>query len=166
MERKAPGDDRGVSPAIGVVLLVAIAVALAALLGLLVGGFDLPDGEPTNLAYDADYVEDGAGNAGAGNRPYVEVTITGGRERFGDDVYVVDGDGNEVAWATVWTGGPIVEAGDTLRLDGHGTDDPLNHACHDEVYRVVRRDADDGSSELIIEVTVDGNATGAAVTYC
>lgn len=160
----ASGDDRGVSPAIGVVLLIAIAVALAALFGMLVGGFDLPDREPTNLAYDADYVEDGAGNAG--NRPYVNVTITGGRERFEDDVYVVDGDGNEVAWSAVWSGGPVVSAGESLDIDGHGSDGALNHACHDEVYRVVRRDEDGGSSELIVEVRIHGHATGPAAAYC
>ncbi|MFB6304545.1 MAG: type IV pilin [Haloferacaceae archaeon] len=157
-----PRDDRGVSPAVGVVLMVAIAVALAALFGLFVTGLELPESEPTNLAYDSTYVEDGAGNVG--DRPYVNVTITGGRERFGDDVYVTDSDGNEVQWSAAWGGD--LQAGDHFRIDGYGNDGTLNYACHDEVYRVVRRDDESGSSELVIQVRIDGYATGPAATYC
>jgi flagellin-like protein len=160
--RERPRTDRGVSPAVGVVLMIAIVVALAALFGLFATGIDPPDRTPTNLAYDATYVEDGAGNTG--DRPYVNITITGGREQFGDDVYVTDGDGNEVQWSTVWTGGDYVTAGEYVHIDGHGSDGALNHACHDEVYRVIRRSEE--TSEVIIQVTINGRATGAAATYC
>lgn len=156
-------DDRGVSPAVGVVLMVAIVVALAALFGLFATGLEPPDGEPTNLAYDTTYVEDGAGNTG--DRPYVNITITGGREQFGDEIYITDSDGNEVEWSSVWTGGQYVTAGEHVHLDGYGSDGALNNACHDEVYRVVRRDGE-GSSETIIEVRIHGHATGPAASYC
>ncbi|MFB6079705.1 MAG: type IV pilin [Haloferacaceae archaeon] len=162
MTRTPSDDGRGVSSAVGIVLLVAVVVMLAALFGTMLTGFALPDRTPTNLAYDVTYVADGAGNA---DRPYVDVTITGGRERVGDDVYVVDGEGHAVQWSTVWTGGPYVESGETLRLDGYGTDGALDHACHDEVYRVVRRSAD-GSSELLIRARIHGHATGAAAASC
>lgn len=154
-------DDRGVTPAVGIVLMIAIVVVLAAVFGLFATGLELPDSEPTNLAYDTSYVEDGTDNGG---RPYVNITITAGREQFGDDIYVVDGDGNEVEWSAVWTGGSYVEAGEYVHLDGHGSDGALNNACHDEVYRVVRRS--DGTGETVIQVRIDGHAVGPATAYC
>jgi FlaG/FlaF family flagellin (archaellin) len=86
-------DDRAVSPAIGVVLLVAIAVATAVAVGALVLGFDAVNDRP-QATFDFEWLDDkGGGNDFVdepGDSPdEVYVTHTGGDELDSKRVFVV-----------------------------------------------------------------------------
>lgn len=154
--------DRGVSSVIAVVLVVAITVIIAAVVGATALGFTdrLPNGTPTNVAYDETYV-----GGGDGGRPSINVTITGGRVSLSDDAYVVDESGNRVAWTAIWSGGEYLEAGETFVIDGvdngNGMDDELNRPCNQETYRVVDQSDNNESSEVVIQVTAGTAAPGA-----
>jgi flagellin-like protein len=154
---------RGVSPTVGVVLLVAIVVTLAGVTGAAFAGIEIPDEEsPTPLAYDAEYTADGADNGG---RPYVTITVTGGRERVGEDTYLVDSEGNRVQWSSVWTAGETVTAGEYVHIDGHGSDGALATPCFGVEYRVVRY-TEDGEGHVLIRTEIDRHAVGPATSYC
>jgi flagellin-like protein len=158
-----PPDRRAVSPTIGVVLLVAIVVVLAGVSGVVFASIDMPDREkPTPLTHDADYTADGADNGG---RPYVEITVTGGRERLGDETYIVDSEGNRVQWSAVWTAGEVVTAGEYVHIDGHGSDGALATPCHGVEYRVIRY-AEDGEGRVLIHTEITEYAEGPATSYC
>lgn len=157
------GSSRGISPVVGVALLVAIVVILAGLFGGLVLGVEMPDDPPPQYGYDTAYAADGAGNTN--HRPYVNITITQGRIEVGEDFYVVDSDGNEVRWDQVWTTSDTLVAGDYAQIDGYASDAALNHACEGEVYRFVHR-PDTGRSTVLIEVRIGRPATGPAAVHC
>jgi flagellin-like protein len=158
-----PTGRRAVSPTIGVVLLLAIVVTLAGVTGAVLTGVSLPDREsPTPLTHDDEYTADGADN---GDRPYVTITVTGGRARVGDDTYVVDSEGNRVQWSAIWTAGDTVTAGEYVHIDGHGSDGALATPCHGVEYRVIRYTGD-GEGRVLIRTTIDGHAEGPATSYC
>lgn len=150
--------DRGISPVIGIVLIVAITVIIAAIAGVTAFGVTdrLPDATPTNVAYDDAYVD-----GSDGGRPSVNVTITTGRVSLSDDAYVADGSGNRVAWTAVWSGGEYLEAGETFVIDGNGTDGTLEMPCEQETYRVVDQSDNNQSSEVVIQVTAGTAAPSA-----
>lgn len=75
----------------------------------------------------------------------------GGDALDGEEVVVVDGDGDRVAWNDVWTGGPSVEPGDYVHVDGRGSDCALNEVSEGEVYRVVHAPADSDASTVLAE---------------
>jgi flagellin-like protein len=126
---------RGVSPVIGVVLLVAIVVALAAVVGVMATSFEDSLQEPAPTAqFDTDYDPAGAGNGGIA---YVNLSFDTGETMDGDRVYIVDSDGNRVRWVDVWTGGPNVEPGEYVHVDGKGSDCELNRITEGETYRLV-----------------------------
>lgn len=162
------GRARGVSSVVGVVLVVAITVVVATVVGATALGVagQLPDETPTNVAYDAEYVRDGAGNGG---RPFVEVTVTAGRVSLGGGAYVVDESGTRVDWGDVWSGGDYLESGETFRIDGVDTagvsgadDDALETPCDGETYRVVRPGDGGQRAEVVMRVTAGVAAPGAA----
>jgi len=154
---------RGISPVVGVALMLAIVVALVAVFGGLLLGIELP-GEPSpQYRYQTEHVADGAGNTDS--RPYVNITLTGGQIEPGEDFYVVDSDGNAVRWDTVWTTAGPLTAGDYAHIDGFGSDSALNPACEGEIYRMVHR-PEDGQSSILIEVEIDQPAVGAAADKC
>ena len=153
-------DRRAISPAVGVVLLVAIAVLLAAALGgVLLGLGDTLDAPAPQASFSFEYHADGAGNGG--NGAYVNVTHEAGDIGDGSNVYVVDGDGNAIAWRDVWTGGPTVSSGEYAHIDGVGSDDALNRICEaGQTYRVVYRG---GGSDAVLEAfTVPTDPTAGA----
>jgi flagellin-like protein len=154
---------RGVSPVVGTVLTLAIVVALAAILGVLALGFETPSDPSPQFSYEPSYVADGSGNTN--HRPYVTVTLTGGRIEPGPEFYVVDGDGNQVRWDHIWTTSGPLTAGDYAHLDGYGSDAPLNPACEGEVYRMVHR-PEAGDSSVILEIEITAPAVGAAASHC
>ena len=93
-------DDRAVSPVIGVILMVAITVILAAVIGTFVLGLgdSLGDSAP-QASYTIDDVD-------ATNNGTIEVTKTGGQDiAFSDLRVVVDDGGNtsEIDLATLTT---------------------------------------------------------------
>jgi flagellin-like protein len=131
--------NRGVSPVIGVVLLVTIVIVLAATVGAMAMGFESLLSEPEHpVAFDTTWVADGTGNAP--NGAYVNLTFTGGEAIDQDRVVVVDYEGNRVTWGQVWTtpDKAVVEPGDYVHLDGAGSDGPLQQICEaGDGYRIV-----------------------------
>lgn len=148
--RDAP--DRGVSPVIGGVLLVAIVVLLAAVLGALALGMEGGLQEPTpHASFSVSYDPTGDGNGGDA---YLTITHESGSISSGAAVYVVDGDGNRIAWEDIWTGEDTVESGGYAHVDGIGSDCVLNYPSEGEVYRVVW-ESGDGSSRILARHEVD-----------
>ncbi|MFA1610245.1 type IV pilin [Halobellus rubicundus] len=163
MDPSIRGSTRAVSPAIGTALMLAILVAIVAVFGGLLLGIEMPSEPTPQYRHQTEYVADGAGNTD--DRPYVNITLTGGRIEPGEDFCVVDGDGNAVRWDQVWTTDGPLTAGDYAHIDGYGSDGALNHACEGEVYRMVHR-PDDGQSATILEVEIDSPAVGPAASHC
>jgi len=155
-------DDRGISPAVGVALMLVIVVALVAAFGALAFGFTDELAAPApNGGFTADYVPSGENNDG--NGPYVNVTHLAGPSVDGDDVVVRDGAGNEVAWEDVWTGGSTVEGGEYVHLDGVGSDGALRPICDEgDAYRIVV--ADDDGERLLYEWTAPSSPDAGAVS--
>jgi flagellin-like protein len=153
--------DRGISPVVGTTLLVAIVVVLAAMLtGVLFGFAEALDAPAPQMGFETTYHADGVGNGD--NGAYVNITHVAGETGDGTTIYVVDGDGNQVAWDAVWTGDPTVEAGSYVHIDGVNSDGALNPICTgDEAYRVVAR-SEDGSSSVLLTYEVPSPPTSTA----
>lgn len=145
--------DRGVSPVIGTVLLVAILVTLAGVFGAIAMGFgeNLATPTPDHAVFEADYAADGADNGGLA---YVTIEHDTGERTDGEELYIKDSDGNTVAWMDVWTGNKWVEAGEYVHIDGKGSDCALNEISEGEVYRLVQRH-DGGSTTILNEVVIE-----------
>lgn len=160
----APADDeRAVSPPLGIALLAGMTVVLVVILAGLAFGIAGDQPEPAPMgAFDDGYVADGQGNTN--NRPYVNFSYRGGDTIPGSKLYVHDSDGNSVAWEDVWTGGPTVESGEYLHIDGYESDKALNHACKGETYRLVWQG--DGRAFVLAELTVPTAAEGPAASHC
>ena len=143
-------DRRAVSPVIGAVLMVAIVVVLAGVFGALVMGFDEQLKEPAlNGGFDREYAPDGADNTD--DRPYVVITHEVGRVVDADNIYITDDSGNTMTWASVWTSGPEVRAGEFVHLDGFGSDSALDPICEaGDSYRIVVEN-DEGERLLVQE---------------
>ncbi|WP_299262269.1 type IV pilin [Halorientalis sp.] len=155
-----PQNGRAVSNVLGVVLVVAIVVVLAAVVGNLALGFGDSMGTPAPaFTVESQYQADGAGNTN--DRPYLNITHTGGDTVDGTALFVVDGDGNSVAWADVWTGGETVKASDKVHIDGFGSDGALNPACQGTTYKLIQR-PDQQSSTVLREVQIEQAVTGQA----
>jgi flagellin-like protein len=163
MRRVLVRNRRGVSPAVGVVLIVAVVVILAAVLGALALGFETPDEPYPQYSYRSTYVDDGEGNTN--DRPFVRLTLSGGRIEVGEHFYVRDGDGNEVRWDVVWTTEGPLTAGDYAHVDGYGSDAALNAACEGAVYRFVHRPGD-GESVVLATIRIERPAVGPAAAHC
>jgi flagellin-like protein len=80
-------DDRAVSPAIGVVLMLAIVVALAAIFGTIALGFQdqLPEPSPAS-GFDRSYTGTGEGNTA--DRPFVVFTHIAGESADADNIRI------------------------------------------------------------------------------
>lgn len=149
----------------GVVLLVAIAILLAALLSGWV--FDVGDDVNTDVgpqaAFEAEYVPDGHDNHGVA---YVLLTHTSGRTADGESVVIKDSDGHTVTWADIYTGGPEVESGEDIHIDGFGpSDGHLNCLTEGEVYYITWED-DDGTTRLIEKVEITDAPPASSVNEC
>jgi len=156
--------ERAVSPTVGVIMMVAITVVLAALVGAMTTGMleQSEVEEPSFNTFDQEWVSNGEGNTN--NRPYVNITHIGPEPADGSEIYIVDSDGNSIKWEDVWTAGSTVEPGEHVHVDGYGSDAILNHACKGETYRVVKRGS--SSSRVLSEVTIPTRATGPAASHC
>jgi flagellin-like protein len=145
-----PHDGRAVSPVIGTVLLVAVTVVLAVTIGTLATTFESEFVEPRHpVAFETEWVADGADNDG--NGAYVVLALSGGNAVAQERVVVRDEYGNEVTWADVWTTSPkpVVEPGDYVHLDGHGSDSDLRAICdRGDTYRIVI-ESGDGSTTVV-----------------
>jgi len=154
---------RAVSPVVGVALMLALVVVLAAVLGSLLLGIEPPADPTPQYSYGTKYHADGAGNTN--DRPYVVLTLEGGEVEVGEDFYIVDSDGNEVRWDAVWTTSGPLTAGDHAHIDGFGSDAALNPVCEGETYRFIHRPGD-GQSAVLATVEIDQPAVGPAAVHC
>ncbi|ELZ78526.1 flagellin N-terminal-like domain-containing protein [Haloferax larsenii JCM 13917] len=153
---------RGVSPVIGVALMLVVVVLLAAIVGLMVTGFGDTLREPRpHVAFDVAYHPDGEGNSG--NGAYINISHDRGSFEDGDSVFVVDDSGNRLAWEDVWTGGPQVgPAGEYAHIDGEGSDSVLNPICTaGQHYRVII-EYEDGSSQILVDYEIPSDPTSTS----
>lgn len=81
--------------------------------------------------FDTDHDPSGTGN---GSVAYVNISFESGQTMDGDNVYVVNSDGNRVLWVDIWFGGPDVEPGQFVHIDGQGSDAALNPVTGGEIY--------------------------------
>ncbi|WP_129114556.1 type IV pilin [Halegenticoccus tardaugens] len=148
-----PSSSRAVSPVVGGVLLLAVVIALAAVLAAITTGFGSTVGDPQpQIRFDAAYVPSGEGNDD--DRPYVLLTHEAGDVGDGERLFVVDDDGNRIAWADIYLGGPEAGAGDRAHVDGVGSDGALNPICEaGREYRVVWEG--DRGSYVVATVEID-----------
>ena len=144
--------DRGLSPVIGVALMVVLVVLLGVVVGTMAFGFGDRLGEPApQVALDVTaYAADGAGN---GARPYLEIHHRAGEIADGAAVFIRDESGNEIQWSSVWTAGPSVGPGSYAHIDGCGSDGALDAiSAAGQTYSVVFRS--DGRTLVVYEVEV------------
>jgi hypothetical protein len=133
--------------------MIVIVVILAATVGSMALGFDekLSDPAPQVSLTVSEYDPDGVGNDG---KPYLKIHHRAGDIADGTEVFVVDDNGNRVAWADVWTAGPKVGPGSYAHIDGCGSDGALNRITEEgQVYRIVF-ESQSGETLSIREVTV------------
>jgi flagellin-like protein len=119
-------DDDAVSPVIGVILMVAITVILAAVIASFVLGLgDQAQNQTPSVSFSFSWDDSGSGSANQlydSSETYGEVTIThnGGDDLDSDNVQVKDDDGNSVDSFSATTAGSseTYEAGedDTIRV--------------------------------------------------
>ncbi|RDZ34688.1 MULTISPECIES: type IV pilin [Haloferax] len=156
--------SRGISPVVGVSLLVVIVVLLAAMVGMMVMGFEDVLSEPQpQVSFDVDYHPDGVDNGA--NGAYINITHEFGSIEDGSQVFVVDDANNRIAWEDVWTGDEEVgPAGEYAHIDGAGSDSALRPICEaGQRYRVVI-EHEGGSSSVLVdyEIPTEPTATNAA----
>jgi hypothetical protein len=97
---------------------------------------------PPSGGFGQEYAATGEGNTD--DKPFAVVTNPVGESVDADTVRIQDADGNSVYWDAVWTGGAVVEPGETVHIDGFGSDSALNPICAaGQTYWVVWED-DDG----------------------
>ena len=144
--------ERGLSPVIGTMALIAITVALAALVGAMMLDFDRGLEEPAPHAYFE--VESHLAGADNGGVPYVKIIHEAGKIGNGSTIYVEDSDGNQVAWKEVWTGGPEVDSPEYVHIDGKGSDCALNEVRKGEVYRIVKHH-ESGNQQVLKTVEIE-----------
>ncbi|TKX80274.1 type IV pilin [Halorubrum sp. SD626R] len=112
------GEDRAVSPVIGVILMVAITVILAAVIGTFVLGLGDQLGDSTPQAsYGIDNVDSGTDQ--------IEITKTGGQDLAFDDLrVVVDVEGNTSEFDLASLSSPAGDewrTADTAVIDASGS---------------------------------------------
>jgi flagellin-like protein len=149
-DQGSESSDRGVSPVIGVVLMAAVAVVLAAVVAMMAFGFEdrLRDPAP-NGGFEQEYVASGADNTN--DRPYVTITHQVGRTVDAENVVIKDEAGNTITWNNIWTGGPKVKATEYIHLDGFSSDSVLQPICEvGDTYTIILQD-DQGRALIVNE---------------
>lgn len=151
--------DSGVSPVIGVMLVLMITVILSAVAGGFLLSMDTSLEEPgPRVATSSEFTASGVGNGG---RPYLNITYTATQEQVnGDNIYIVDSDGNRVKWTDVWTTGSTANVGETAHIDGYLSDGALNTPCEGEVYSMVYEENGEVKS-LLYKETIKSDTSGA-----
>jgi len=144
-------EDRAVSPVIGVILMVAITVILAAVIGTFVLGLgdQVSDNAP-QASFSFDFSSNGgfSGDTGApGTSDIVNITHEGG-ETIENSTLSVSGDGTQTLQRESGNWGPsgdgVVSAGDRITLSG------VNSG---ETIRVVWTNPNGGSTNTIARST-------------
>lgn len=131
--------ERAVSPVIGVILMVAITVILAAVIGAFVIGLgDQVQETAPNAQFTFDYDE--------GNNGEVTITHDGGQsiEVNGDELLVVGPDGSEYGNENWNFAGDSISAGDSITVG----ESEIGSVSEGETIRVVWRGSEGTSATL------------------
>jgi flagellin-like protein len=107
-------DDRGVSPVIGVILMVAITVILAAVIAAFVLGLGDTNSTAPSVTFDYDYTE-GFDNSTGTTNSTVEVEVTSG-ESFDASLVEYQVDSSASSNSTSFSGSTL--DGEELSIDG------------------------------------------------
>ncbi|WP_251342711.1 type IV pilin [Haloplanus halophilus] len=136
-------EDRAVSPVIGVILMVAITVILAAVIGTFVLGLgdQVSDSAP-QASFSFEFSDTGDDGFGGGADDYVNLTHEGGETLEAADIDV-DGDAGDVNQSSPFPNATI-SAGDTANY---------NEVDAGETIRVVWTNPNGGSTNTIARAT-------------
>ena len=133
-------DDRAVSPVIGVILMVAITVILAAVIGTFVLGLGNGLNQAPQAQIDFNYNDTSPSGSGTGG---VTITHRGGAELNGGTLSLSESDSTStVGDATIETG--TYTAGDSIEEGDYDAG---------ETIQIVWTSPDGGSSQIIGEST-------------
>lgn len=144
-------DDQAVSPVIGVILMVAITVILAAVIGTFVLGLgDQVQDSPPNANFQFEYTATGSDGFGDTNTEgdEVKITHTGGSDVDSENVQVLVA-GTEVGSSSVWTSSTISTGTSFTYSEGGST--ALESS---DTVRIVWESSSGGSSQTIGESEV------------
>jgi hypothetical protein len=135
---------------IGTVMMLGIVVILGAVVASMAFGLDGRLDEPQlEDPFQKEYEADGEGNTD--NRPFVKLTHQMGEPTDSSNIVIRDESGNTLKWGDIWLGGPEVKAGESVHLDGFGSDSVLDPICEKgDTYWVVLKD-DDGDNVVVNE---------------
>jgi flagellin-like protein len=139
--RKLFTDERGVSPVVGVALLIAIAVILAAVIGAVVLGLGTGGADTPQAQLQGDY--NTTGNT-------LEVTHRGGQPILADNVVVVE-NGDESALTAETddlSSGDELSTGQTIALNGTGN---ANHNYNGSTVTLIWEDPNSDSENILEE---------------
>ncbi|NHN48707.1 type IV pilin [Halostella sp. JP-L12] len=141
-------DDGAVSSVLAVVLMIAVAIVLGSLVGLFV--FDIADKLRASPQMTFDFSQNESGGT------HVEILYESGDNVEEDQVNVtVNGyDAVDDAGAPVWDGGGEVGAGDSVVVHGYDDGSVQNLQSDDEI-RITWTSNDGDSSATVGEYTVD-----------
>ena len=145
-------DEKGVSPVIGVILMVAATIVIAAVVMGMLSGFGPPRRTYTvtataSEAYDLD---------GDGNTPDIEITYHGGPDHAYVDSISVSVDGYQVkTWGTVNADNSDVTPGASVIVDNGdiAAADPIDTGPNND-HVVVTATFLDGSTQVILDTKV------------
>jgi len=146
-------DDRAVSPVIGVILMVAITVILAAVIGTFVLGLgdSLSETSP-QATYEWSQDTDGSGNI------ILTLEHTGGDTIDGDRVSLA-GNASVSSLGTTWESGDGISAGDTVTIGNSSAstdvDAGTGTVTSGSTFRAVWTASDGGSSSVLVEYEVN-----------
>jgi flagellin-like protein len=158
-------DDRGVSPVIGVILMVAITVILAAVIAAFVLGLGDTNSTAPSVTFDYDYTEDAVDNSSSTpitQLDTVEVEVTSGETldtsltqlQFGDNTGLndIDADTDNISSGS----SPPNSAGDVISTDWN-TDSSAS--AGDSITVVLGDDASDFELDIIFESEDGGSSS-------
>ena len=148
-------DEKGVSPVIGVILMVAATIVIAAVVMGMLGGFGPPRRTYTvtataSEAYDLD---------GDGNTPDIEITYHGGPDHAYVDYLNVSVDGNSVTtaiggdWGTADGTNDVTPGVSVIVDNGDFAGNPINSGPNND-HVVVTATFLDGSTQVILDTKV------------
>ena len=142
LQRGLLADETGVSPVIGVILMVAVTVIIAAVIGSTALGLsDSVSNPPPRVSFDVEQneVAFAQGQDDADATPVINITHTGGEEIEKNDVYLTVNDeraytafntgrdGNDARLAgRIWHGDGTVSTGDTAHVAASISTDTLS----------------------------------------
>lgn len=144
-------DRQAVSPVIGVILMVAIVVILATVVGTFVLGFETTTEAPT-ASFEYEQIKDGS----VGNPDEVKIRHVGGDSIPNDELYVTadvpvkeasgsPGPADRLSWKDLGDGGDDVEAQDSVVVEPPDS----NPDIEDDTFRLVWDDGKDGDAVVI-----------------